>query len=96
MVQLRVHPLTHGELVNALSSRNPVYREEEEAFLSMIPKIFYIYIYCINYLIPKITFQFLTAWFSKTPTCKKKQRITELELQRLEEANEKKKKGKKK
>lgn len=38
MVQLRVHPLTHGELVNALSSRDPVYREEEEAFLSNIIK----------------------------------------------------------
>lgn len=35
MVQLRVHPLTHGELVNSLSSRDPVYKEEEEAFLSI-------------------------------------------------------------
>ncbi|XP_043471559.1 dynein regulatory complex protein 11 [Leptopilina heterotoma] len=69
MVQLRVHPLTHGELVNALSSRDPVYREEEEAFLT---------------------------WFSKTPTCKKRQRMIELELEKLEEANEKKRKGKKK
>lgn len=34
MVQLRVQPLTHIELVNALSSKDPVYREEEEAFLS--------------------------------------------------------------
>lgn len=41
MVQLRVHPLTHGELVNALSLRSPVYREEEEAFLSMIRKIIF-------------------------------------------------------
>ncbi|XP_063979762.1 dynein regulatory complex protein 11 [Diachasmimorpha longicaudata] len=69
MVQLRVQPLTHAELVNALSARDPVYKEEEEAFL---------------------------AWFSKTPTCRKKQKAIELELQKLEEANEKqKKKGKK-
>lgn len=33
MVQLRVHPLTHAELVNALSTKDPVYREEEDAFL---------------------------------------------------------------
>ncbi|XP_072753681.1 IQ and AAA domain-containing protein 1-like isoform X2 [Anoplolepis gracilipes] len=33
MVQLRTHPLTHAELVNALSSKDPVYREEEDAFL---------------------------------------------------------------
>lgn len=33
MVQLRVQPLTHAELVNALAARDPVYREEEEAFL---------------------------------------------------------------
>ncbi|XP_044579210.1 dynein regulatory complex protein 11 [Cotesia glomerata] len=69
MVQLRVQPLTHVELVNALSTRDPVYKEEEEAFL---------------------------AWYSKTPTCRKKQRAVEQELQKLEEANEKqKKKGKK-
>ncbi|XP_011311368.1 IQ and AAA domain-containing protein 1 [Fopius arisanus] len=69
MVQLRVQPLTHAELVNALSARDPVYKEEEEAFL---------------------------AWFSKTPTCRKKQKAIELELQKMEEANEKqKKKGKK-
>lgn len=36
MVQLRVQPLTHVELVNALSTRDPVYKEEEEAFLSTI------------------------------------------------------------
>ncbi|XP_034937437.1 dynein regulatory complex protein 11 [Chelonus insularis] len=67
MVQLRVQPLTHVELINALSARDPVYKEEEEAF---------------------------TAWFLKTPTCKKKQRAVELELQKLEEANEKQKKTK--
>ncbi|KAG7205430.1 hypothetical protein KM043_007423 [Ampulex compressa] len=68
MVQLLTHPLTHAELVNALSSKDPVYREEEDAFL---------------------------AWFAKTPTCRKKQRMLELELQRLEEANEmQKRKGK--
>lgn len=33
MVQLRVHPLTHAELINALSTKDPVYREEEDAFL---------------------------------------------------------------
>ncbi|XP_011862615.1 PREDICTED: IQ and AAA domain-containing protein 1 isoform X2 [Vollenhovia emeryi] len=68
MVQLRAHPLTHAELVNALSFKDPVYREEEDAFL---------------------------AWFSKTPTCRRKQRTLELELEKLNEANEsqKKKKG---
>ncbi|XP_071632960.1 dynein regulatory complex protein 11 isoform X2 [Temnothorax longispinosus] len=68
MVQLRTHPLTHVELVNALSFKDPVYREEEDAFL---------------------------AWFSKTPTCRRKQRALELELEKLNEANEsqKKKKG---
>uniref|UniRef100_A0A182JQY3 Transcription termination factor 2 n=1 Tax=Anopheles christyi TaxID=43041 RepID=A0A182JQY3_9DIPT len=33
MLQLRVHPLTHLELINALSALEPVYKEEEEAFL---------------------------------------------------------------
>ncbi|XP_011142769.1 dynein regulatory complex protein 11 [Harpegnathos saltator] len=68
MVQLRTHPLTHVELVNALSFKDPVYREEEDAFL---------------------------GWFSKTPTCRRKQRTLELELEKLNEANEsqKKKKG---
>ncbi|XP_066589498.1 dynein regulatory complex protein 11 [Prorops nasuta] len=68
MVQLKSHPLTHGELINALSSRDPVYREEEDAFL---------------------------GWLSKTPTYRKKQRVIELELQKLEEANEQKKKKQK-
>lgn len=36
MVQLRIHPLTHGELINALSTKDPVYREEEEAFIGAI------------------------------------------------------------
>ncbi|XP_076288355.1 dynein regulatory complex protein 11 isoform X1 [Lasioglossum baleicum] len=68
-VQLRTHPLTHVELINALSSKDPVYREEEDAFL---------------------------AWLTKTPIYRKKQRVHELELQQLEEANEKlKRKGKK-
>lgn len=35
MVQLRTHPLTHAELVNALSFKDPVYREEEDAFLGL-------------------------------------------------------------
>uniref|UniRef100_A0A1A9WDF1 ATPase AAA-type core domain-containing protein n=1 Tax=Glossina brevipalpis TaxID=37001 RepID=A0A1A9WDF1_9MUSC len=33
-LQLRSRPLTHIELINALSTREPVYREEEEAFES--------------------------------------------------------------
>ncbi|XP_072753683.1 IQ and AAA domain-containing protein 1-like isoform X4 [Anoplolepis gracilipes] len=65
MVQLRTHPLTHAELVNALSSKDPVYREEEDAFL---------------------------AWFSKTPTCRRKQKAIELEIEKLNEANESQKK----
>lgn len=36
MVQLRTHPLTHGELINALSTKDPVYCEEENAFISNI------------------------------------------------------------
>lgn len=32
MLQLRVQPLTHAELINTLSSKDPVYKEEEEAF----------------------------------------------------------------
>lgn len=35
IVQLRTHPLTHGELINALSSKDPVFREEEDTFLSV-------------------------------------------------------------
>ena len=35
-------------------------------------------------------------WYSKTPTCKKKQKAIEMELAKEEEANEKRKKGKKK
>ncbi|CAG9811661.1 unnamed protein product [Chironomus riparius] len=34
MLQLRIKPLTHVELINTLSTKEPVYREEEEAFLS--------------------------------------------------------------
>ncbi|KAK9309172.1 hypothetical protein QLX08_001123 [Tetragonisca angustula] len=68
IVQLRTHPLTHGELINALSSKDPIFCEEEDTFL---------------------------AWLLKTPISRKKQRVFELELQKLEEANEKlKKKGK--
>lgn len=39
MLQLRVKPLTHVELINALSTKEPVYREEEEAFLSWWAKV---------------------------------------------------------
>lgn len=31
MLQLRVHPLNPGELVNVLSTRTPIYKEEDEA-----------------------------------------------------------------
>lgn len=31
-LQLRTQPLTHAEIINTLSMRDPVYREEEEAF----------------------------------------------------------------
>lgn len=31
MLQLRVHPLNPAELVNALSTKTPIYREEEDA-----------------------------------------------------------------
>ncbi|KAE8744483.1 hypothetical protein FOCC_FOCC008871 [Frankliniella occidentalis] len=34
ILQMRVQPLTHAELVAALSRHDPVYKEEEEAFLS--------------------------------------------------------------
>lgn len=33
-LQLRSHPLTHIELINALSTKEPVYKEEDEAFES--------------------------------------------------------------
>ncbi|KOC60061.1 IQ and AAA domain-containing protein 1 [Habropoda laboriosa] len=69
IVQLRTHSLTQGELINALSTKDPVYCEEEDAFL---------------------------AWLAKTPIYRQKQRAIELELQKLEEVNEKqKRKGKK-
>lgn len=32
VLQLRIHPLSPLELVNALCKRTPIYREEEEAF----------------------------------------------------------------
>ncbi|XP_076172417.1 dynein regulatory complex protein 11 [Ptiloglossa arizonensis] len=38
MVQLRTHPLTHGELINALSTKDPVYCEEENAFITWFGK----------------------------------------------------------
>ena len=39
MLQLRVKPLTHVELINALSTKEPVYREEEEAFFFFFSKV---------------------------------------------------------
>lgn len=89
IVQLRSHPLTHGELINALSIKNPVYCEEEDAFLGLS----IIIILFIEYHFHTI---FLVAWLAKTPIYRKKQRAHELELQKLEEAEEKKKrKGRK-
>ncbi|XP_017764087.1 PREDICTED: IQ and AAA domain-containing protein 1 [Eufriesea mexicana] len=38
IVQLRTHPLTHGELINALSSKDPVFCEEEDMFLAWLAK----------------------------------------------------------
>lgn len=35
IVQLKTHPLTYGELINTLSTKNPIYREEEDAFLGL-------------------------------------------------------------
>lgn len=35
IMQLRTHPLTHRELINALSSKDPVFCEEESAFLGL-------------------------------------------------------------
>lgn len=34
MLQLRVKPLTHIELINGLSLKEPIYLEEQEAFNS--------------------------------------------------------------
>ncbi|XP_006618831.1 dynein regulatory complex protein 11 isoform X2 [Apis dorsata] len=38
IMQLKTHPLTHGELINALSSKDPVFCEEESAFLAWLSK----------------------------------------------------------
>lgn len=92
MVQLSVQPLTHIELINALSTKDPIYKEEEDAFLSKLYLIDLLLLLCVE-----IFLLLFADWFSKTPTCRKKQRALELELAKLEEANEKKKKkGKKK
>lgn len=40
MLQLRVQPLTHAELINALSTKDPVYKEEEETFKEVGFKFF--------------------------------------------------------
>lgn len=37
-LQLRVQPLTHIELINSLCKLEPVYKEEEEAFLQWFLK----------------------------------------------------------
>lgn len=41
MVQLSVQPLTHVELINALSSKDPIYKEEDDAFLSAFKHAFF-------------------------------------------------------
>lgn len=38
ILQLVVQPLNHFELINALSKRQPVYKEEEEAFQQWLSK----------------------------------------------------------
>lgn len=38
VLQLVVQPLTHYEIINALSKRQPIYKEEEEAFLQWYSK----------------------------------------------------------
>nr|XP_034178795.1 dynein regulatory complex protein 11 [Osmia lignaria] len=38
IVQLKTHPLTYGELINAVSTKNPIYCEEEDAFLAWLAK----------------------------------------------------------
>lgn len=38
VLQLVVQPLNHFELINALSKRQPIYKEEEEAFLQWLQK----------------------------------------------------------
>lgn len=38
MLQLRVRPLAYTELINALSLREPVYREEDEAYAQWLQK----------------------------------------------------------
>lgn len=37
-LQLRIQPLTHIELINSLCKLEPVYKEEEEAFLQWFLK----------------------------------------------------------
>lgn len=38
VLQLRVQPLTHVELINSLCKLEPVYKEEDEAFLQWFQK----------------------------------------------------------
>ncbi|XP_024085747.1 IQ and AAA domain-containing protein 1 [Cimex lectularius] len=38
VLQLRMHQLTHAEIINVLCKREPVYREEEEEFLNWYSK----------------------------------------------------------
>lgn len=38
VLQLLIHPLNHFELINALSKHQPVYLEEEEAFIQWYAK----------------------------------------------------------
>ncbi|KAK9503007.1 hypothetical protein O3M35_011672 [Rhynocoris fuscipes] len=38
VLQLRMHELTHAEIINVLCTKEPVYREEEEEFLNWFTK----------------------------------------------------------
>ncbi|XP_075224915.1 dynein regulatory complex protein 11 [Lycorma delicatula] len=38
VLQLRIQPLTHAEIINVLSKYEPIYKEEEEAFISFYSK----------------------------------------------------------
>lgn len=38
VLQLRIQPLTHAEIINVLSRFEPVYKEEEEAFMQWYAK----------------------------------------------------------
>lgn len=39
VLQLKIHPLTMDEIINVLSQYEPIYKEEEDAFLQWYTKI---------------------------------------------------------